>query len=314
LEAGMVEYKNLSGLDKVAILFKTLGVQLASQLFKGISPQDLNRIKLKMDSLSDIPFKVKKTVLEEFYFSFIQEKIKPATEETKKPFEFLEKLTDEQVVYLISNEPPRIMALAIAQLDVERQSRVIQMLEPTMQPKVLSEMGNLDDIPLEGVVSIAAELKEKSHFLPKESEFSRGGGKNVAGILSRLHPSDERKFLEYLEKEAPELVKEVKRYYFSFDDLVKLPPNILSDILKSVEVSDIAYALKGQPEEVKEKFISSLPQRTKIILEDEMKLLEGPQPRRKVEASQKKIVDKARELEREGRFNLQDFMEEDVIE
>ena len=131
----MVEYKNLSGLDKVAILFKTLGVQLASQLFKGISPQDLNRIKLKMDSLSDIPFKVKKTVLEEFYFSFIQEKIKPATEETKKPFEFLEKLTDEQVVYLISNEPPRIMALAIAQLDVERQSRVIQMLEPTMQPK-----------------------------------------------------------------------------------------------------------------------------------------------------------------------------------
>jgi flagellar motor switch protein FliG len=57
-----------------------------------------------------------------------------------------------------------------------------------------------------------------------------------------------------------------------------------------------------------------LPQRTQIILEDEMELLEGPQPRRKVEAAQKLIVDKARELEKEGRFRLEDFMEADFIE
>jgi len=310
----MAEEKVYDGIDKVAILFKTLGFHLAAQLFKGISPQDLHRIKLRMEVLGEVPFKVKRSILEEFYVTFIQEKVKPAGKETRKPFEFLERLTDEQVAYLISNEPPRIMALTIAQLDVDRQSKVIQLLDPTIQPKVLTEMGNLDDIPLEGVVSIASELKEKANFLPKESEFSRGGGKSVAGILSRLRPSDEKRFLEYLEKEAPELVKEVKRYYITFEDLVKLPSGILADVLKSVEVSDIAYALKGQPDNIQEKFINVLPQRTRIILEDEMKLIEGPQPRRKVEAAQKKIVDKARELEREGRFSLQDLLEEDVIE
>jgi len=310
----MVDFKNLDGLDKVAILFKTLGNNLALQLFKGMSKEQIQKVRQRMGTMNNIPFAVKKEILEEFYFGFVSEKFTPAKEETKKPFEFLINLTDEQVVYLIATEAPRIMALAIAQLPTERQVKVLQALDPTIQPKVMMEIGKLDDIPLEGVVSIANELKEKSAFIPRASEFNRGGGENLAGILSQMRPKDEKRFLEHLEKEAPDIVQEVKRHYFSFDDLPKLPHDVLSDVLKSVEASEVAYALKGQPEEIKELFINSLPQRTQIILEDEMELLEGPQPRRKVEAAQKLIVDKARELEKEGRFRLEDFMEADFIE
>ncbi|RKY62496.1 MAG: hypothetical protein DRP96_00105 [Candidatus Neomarinimicrobiota bacterium] len=310
----MVDFKNLDGLDKVAILFKTLGNNLALQLFKGMTKDQIRKVRERMSSINNIPFTVKKEILEEFYFGFVSEKFSPPTEETKKPFEFLLNMTDEQVVYLIATETPRIMALAIAQLPVDRQVNVLQALDPTIQPKVMTEIGHLGDIPLEGVVSIANELKEKSAFIPRASEFNRGGGENLAGILSQMRPRDEKRFLEHLEKEAPDVVQEVKRHYFSFEDLPKLPHDILADVLKSVEASEVAYALKGQPEEMKELFINSLPQRTQIILEDEMELLEGPQPRRKVEAAQKAIVDKARELEKEGRFRLEDFMEADFIE
>jgi len=310
----MVDFKNLGGLDKVAILFKTLGPNLAMQLFKGITPAEIQKVRQHMSNITNIPFAVKKSVLEEFYFSFVSEKFKPAGEETRRPFEFLNRLSNEQVIYLISAEPPRIMALTIAQLDIERQITVLQNLDPTVQPKVITEMGHLSDIPLEGVVSIASELKEKSAFLPSASEFRRGGGENLAGIFGKMRPRDEKRFMEHLEKEAPDLVKEVKRYHFTFDDIPKLPSAILSEVLKSVEVSEIAYALKGQPDELREIFIKCLPQRTQVILEDEISLLEGPQPRRKVEASQKLIIDKIRDLEKEGRFRLEDFMEADYIE
>jgi len=279
-----------------------------------MSKDQILKVRQRMNSVGIIPFKVKKDILEEFYFSFISDKITPASEETKKPFEFLNKLTDEQIIYLIATEPPRIIALTIAQLETERQVHVLQSLDPTVQPRVMTEIGQLGDIPLEGVVNIANELKEKSAFIPRASEFNRGGGENLAGILSQMRPKDEKRFLEHLEKEAPNVVQEVKRHYFSFDDLPKLPHDVLADILKSVEASEVAYSLKGQPDEMKELFINSLPQRTQIILEDEMELLEGPQPRRKVEAAQKMIVDKARELEKEGRFKLEDFMEADFIE
>lgn len=310
----MIDFKNLDGLDKVAILFKTLGNNLALQLFKGMNKQQIQKVRQRMGAINSIPFEVKKAVLEEFYFSFVTEKFTPATPETKKPFEFLSNLSDEQVVYLIASETSRIMALTIAQLDVQRQVNVLQALDPTIQPRVITEIGHLQDIPLEGVVSIANELKEKSAFIPRASEFKRGGGENLAGILSQMRPKDEKRFLEHLQKEAPDVVQEVKRHYFSFEDLPKLPHDVLADVLKSVEASEVAYALKGQSEELKELFINSLPQRTQIILEDEMELLEGPQPRRKVEAAQKLIVDKVRELEKEGRFKLEDFMEADFIE
>lgn len=310
----MNDTKNLSGLDKAAILFKALGPDLAVQLFKGINRNQLQKIREHLVKITNIPFEVKKAVLEEFYFAFVSEKFTPAQEETKKPFEFLTNLSDEQVTYLISSETPVIMALAIAQLPVERQVNVLQLLDPTLQPKILAEMGRLKEIPLEGAVNIAHKLKEKSAFIPRASELKRGGGEDLAGILSKMRPRDEKRFMEHLAKEAPELVEQIKRYYFTFEDLPKLPQNILAEVLKSVEASEVAYALKGQSEEVKQLFINCLPQRTQIILEDEMKLLEGPQPRRKVEAAQKKIVEKLRELEKEGRFNLADFMDADFVE
>jgi flagellar motor switch protein FliG len=310
----MNETQNLTGLDKAAILFKALGPDLAMQLFKGINRNNLQKIREHLSKITNIPFEVKKAVLEEFYFAFVSEKFTPAQEETKKPFEFLNDLTDEQVTYLIGAETPIIMALTIAQLPVERQVNVLQLLDPALQPKVLAEIGHLKEIPLEGVVSIASKLKEKSAFIPRASEFKRGGGEDLAGILSKMRPRDEKRFLEHLAQEAPELVEQIKRYYFTFEDIPKLPPNIIAEVLKSVEASEVAYALKGQPEEVKNLFINCLPQRTQIILEDEMKLIEGPQPRRKVEAAQKKIIEKLRDLEKEGRFNLQDFMDAEFIE
>lgn len=306
--------KKLTGLDKAAILFKVLGPDLSVQLFKGLSREQIQKIKAHLPNVTNIPFEVKKAVLEEFYFAFVTEKFTPAQDETKKPFEFLNSLSNEQIAYLISAESYVIMALVIAQLPVERQVAILQLLDPAAQPKVLSEFSRLKEIPLEAVVSIATRLKEKAAFIPRASEFKRGSGENLAEILSKMPIQDEKRFLEHLAQEAPELVAQIKRYYFSFEDLPKLPPNILAEVLKSVEVSDIAYALKGQSEEMKKLFISCLPQRTQIILEDEIKLLEGPQPRRKVEAAQKKIVEKLKELEKEGRFNLQEFMDADYIE
>jgi flagellar motor switch protein FliG len=300
-------------LIKTTILFKSLEATWRLNYSKGSVASQLQKSGEICPKLPIFLLKLKRQFLKSF-FSFVSEKFTPAQEETKKPFEFKQNLTDEQITYLISSESPVIMALAIAQLDVDRQVNVLQKLDPIAQPKVMTEMGHLKEIPLEGVVNIANNLKEKAAFIPRASEFKRSGGEDLAGILSKMQPKDEKRFMEHLSKEAPELVEQIKRYYFTFEDIPKLPQNILAEVLKSVEASEVAYALKGQTDEVRDLFINSLPQRTQIILEDEIKLLEGPQPRRKVEAAQKKIIEKLRELEKEGRFNLEDFMDADFVE
>ena len=88
----------------------------------------------------------------------------------------------------------------------------------------------------------------------------------------------------------------------------------MRELLRSIEATDIALALKGQPQEFRDKLYNNLPERAQVILEDEMRLVEGPQPRRKVQNAQQAIVDKVKDLQKEGKINMADILEADMIE
>ncbi|MBS1271009.1 MAG: Flagellar motor switch protein FliG [Candidatus Marinimicrobia bacterium] len=311
----MANGTQLTGTQKAAILFKALGYNLARSLFKDIGEDEVARIQQAMNDpkVQRAPFQVKKQVLEEFYFGFIADKVQPEEGE-KRPFRFLSDLNDDQIVYLLQNETARVRAIAVAQLDIERQVSILQRFESDEQADILMEMGKIEDVPYEGVVNIAANLHEKAKLMPSKAEYDSGGAKGLADVLTQMDARTEKQFLHHLEQESPDLAQEIKRYHLMFEDIVKLPDDVIREVLKEVEPSEIAYSLKGQPDETREKFVENMPERAQIILEDEMRLLEGPQPRRKVESAQKKIVAAAKKLEEEGRFSMEDFVDPDYIE
>ena len=93
------DYNRLSGLQKVAILFSILGESLALNLVKELDKTELRKIRAAMRGVNSVAFAVKKQVMEEFYFSFVSEKFQEEEEsdEPKKPFAFLDDLTDERI-------------------------------------------------------------------------------------------------------------------------------------------------------------------------------------------------------------------------
>ena len=209
----ITDYNRLSGLQKIAILFSILGESLALSLIKDLSNTDKRKIRATLRDMGAASFSVKKQVIEEFYFSFVSEKFQSAdSDEPGKPFEFLDSLSKEQLVALVTPEEPRVVAIVLAQVSVERRNLIIDRLKPEEKGRTLIELGNLSDIPLEAVVNIASELKEKSHFLPRTVDFSRGGGKDIANILSAMEPDEENKFFTAISKENPALAKEIKKY------------------------------------------------------------------------------------------------------
>ena len=97
------DYNRLSGLQKVAILFSVLGESLALNLVKDLDKTEVRKIRATMRGVGNVAFSVKKQVMEEFYFSFVSEKFQEEEEsdEPKKPFSFLNELTDEQLIALL---------------------------------------------------------------------------------------------------------------------------------------------------------------------------------------------------------------------
>ena len=307
------DYNRLSGLQKVAILFSVLGESLALNLVKDLDKTEIRKIRAAMRGVEQVAFTVKKQVMEEFYFAFVSEKFQENDEsdEPKKPFAFLEDLTDEQVIAMLTTETPRVIAISIAQLPGEKRMKVLSRIDEEVKGRVLLNIGNLNDIPLEAVVQIANRLQKKAKQLPKTVAFSRGGGKALADILGSMDTEEEEMFMTNLEQENPEMAEEVKRYRITFDTIFEIfPDNLLRDLMNAVDLDAVAMALKGMDQTISDRVVGILPKKKQAMYEP----VEGAVPKREVENARKSIVQSAKQMESDGAFKLEDLLGGETVE
>jgi len=307
------DYNRLSGLQKVAILFSVLGESLALSLVKDLDKTEIRKIRAAKRGVEQVAFTVKKQVMEEFYFAFVSEKFQENDEsdEPKKPFAFLEDLTDEQVIAMLTTETPRVIAISIAQLPGEKRMKVLSRIDEEVKGRVLLNIGNLNDVPLEAVVQIANRLQKKAKQLPKTVAFSRGGGKDLADILGSMDPEEEEMFMTNLEQENPEMAEEVKRYRITFDTIFEIfPDNLLRDLMNAVDLDAVAMALKGMDQTISDRVVGILPKKKQAMYEP----VEGAVPKREVENARKSIVQSAKQMESDGAFKLEDLLGGETVE
>ena len=307
------DYNRLSGLQKVAILFSVLGESLALNLVKDLDKTEIRKIRAAKRGVEQVAFTVKKQVMEEFYFAFVSEKFQENDEsdEPKKPFAFLEDLTDEQVIAMLTTETPRVIAISIAQLPGEKRMKVLSRIDEEEKGRVLLNIGNLNDVPLEAVVQIANRLQKKAKQLPKTVAFSRGGGKDLADILGSMDPEEEELFMTNLEQENPEMAEDVKRYRITFDTIFEIfPDNLLRDLMNAVDLDAVAMALKGMDQTISDRVVGILPKKKQAMYEP----VEGAVPKREVENARKSIVQSAKQMESDGAFKLEDLLGGETVE
>ena len=305
----ITDYNRLSGLHKVAILFTVLGESLAMSLIKGLSRTEIRKIRATISEMDSVSFTLKRRIMEEFYFGFLSEQFQEdGNEEDEgpiKPFEFLTEMTDEQLIALLANQDVPVVAIALAQLDAEKRMTILERMEPEEKGKTLIELGSLQDIPLEAIIEVAGKLKEKGSYLPKPVEFSRGGAKEIADLIGEMDAEEGERYMQTLQNENPELYKDVKILVLRFEDIIeKFPDGILRYLMNSVELDALAMAVKGIDQETIDRIIGNLPQKKQAMFEP----VEGPQPKREVDDARKAIVTAAKQMEKDGVFNLADMM------
>ena len=301
------DYHMLSGLQKVAILFSVVGESLALSLVKGLSKTNIRKIRSTVREMDAVSYSVKKGVMEEFYFGFLSEQFETVDKEDGpiQPFEFLKDLNEEQLNALVENEDSPVIAMIMAQLEPDQRMKILDKVDPKIKGQILLELGSLEDIPLEGVIEVAARMKEKATYLPRTTEFSRGGGKEIAEIIGNMDAAEEEKYLQTLQNENPELFKEVKKYHLTFDDILeKFPDNVKRDLFNGIELDALALALKGLDKEIVDKIIDSLPGKKQAMFEP----VEGAVAKREVEGARKQVVVGAKKLADDGTINLEDML------
>ena len=296
----------LSGLDKSAILFQVLGESLALTMFQSISESNILKIRVRSKELKNIPFNIKRAILEEFYFKMMTQKYRQVSK-SRKLFAFLDDLNDEQIFYLINTEPSKIVALTLDQLPEDRKVKSLNRFNANTKHNIIIEFAKLNEIPLEGVVNIAHELKKKISFIPGPKEFSRGGAKSIATLLNQMSIEESEQYLSQIEQDDPELYAEVKKYFLSFDDLLDMPDHLMQIFWKNPDATDVdvlAKALKGQEQSVVDRILSFLPTRKQKMYTP----ITTPLSKKDAETAQQGIVQLAKDAGKSGEFNLDDVL------
>ena len=307
--------EELTGYDKVAIIFDILGDSLSINMFKDIPEAEFYKIRDHAKTLKNtVPTAVKKEVLEDYYFKMLSnEKYKDQTS-SEKMFEFLEALDDEQLFVLLSQEKPRVIALALEQIDNEKRMTFLAKIDVEKQNKIVLQTGDLKDIPLEAIIHTAKELKKKSTFLPGPVEFSRGGGKSVSEMLGKMPEDDAKKYLEQIKLDNPDLLNEVKKYFLLFDDVVTMPDGIAATFWgdPEIDLEIMATALADSETETVEKLQAYLPGKKQAMFTPKKE--EDNVSKRDIDEAKAKIKDQLQKKIESGDLNIEDVLATPEVE
>ena len=305
----------LTGYDKAAIIFDILGDSLSINMFKDIPEVEFYKLRDHAKNLrNDVPTAVKKVVLEDYYFKMLSnEKYKDQTS-SEKMFDFLEGLDDEQLFALLSPEKPRVIALALEQVDNEKRMTFLSKVDSEKQNKIVLQTGDLKDIPLEAIIHTAKELKKKSAFLPAPVEFSRGGGKSVSDMLAKMSEDDAKNYLEQMKMDSPDLLNDVKKYFLLFDDVIAMPEGIAATFWgdPEIDLEVMALALADSDTENVEKLQGYLPGKKQAMFTP--KTAEDNVAKREIDEAKAKIKDQLQKKIESGDINIEDVLAAPEVE
>jgi flagellar motor switch protein FliG len=326
-----IDYTKLSRQQKLAVFLIVVGPDAAAEVLKQFEDADVELLCREMSSFSIIPEALQKQVIEELSgilaqsstsalgglayarrtleiakggtkASSIIERVGPAGSSADVIKEISE-MEGRQIFNMIKAEQPQTISFILSHLDGAKASEVFSLLAPEIRESVMERLGTIESTSLELVAKIARSLGK--HFDSKaRPTFHKSGGVGVvAGLLNRLDKETSKALLAKIEERNATLGTAIRRKMFSFEDLQRLQGSDLQRILREVDSSGLAVAMKSASEALKEKIYSSLSKRAAEGLREEVQLL-GPLRAKEVEAAQDAIIQGVRRLEEAGEITI----------
>jgi flagellar motor switch protein FliG len=323
----------LSGRQKAAIVVAQLDDDRATKVLKAMTEAEVVELMAEVASLPPLAPDVVRAVVEEFLREgmramqvrqggldaarrLLTERLGHARAEEilhelsgvqlAHPLAFLNRLEPTQLASFLAEEQPQTIAVVLAHLYSDRAAAVLAHLDETTRVEVTRRLATMGRIPPDVVAGIAEVLERKLAGLVRAGatpSHSVGGIESVVGILNASDRATEKQILSELEAADPELAERIRNEMFVFDDVVRLDDRTLQKVLRHVVPKDLAVALKGVGDEVRDKFLRNMSERAAADLLEEIEIL-GPTRVSAVEAAQTAVTRVVRELEAEGEIVL----------
>jgi flagellar motor switch protein FliG len=228
------------------------------------------------------------------------------------PFGFLRHVDRQNILTYIVDEHPQTIALVMSHLPPNYGAEILTALPEERRLSVVRRIATMGQTNPEIIREVEKGLERRMSSVMSQSFQNAGGVEAVAEMLNVADRTTERALLDKLGTEDPRLVDEIRRLMFVFEDISKFTDKDIQTILKQVETTQWALALKSASDQLRDRILGNMSERAADMLKEEMGYL-GAVKRSAVEGKQQEIVDVIRRLEDEGQIEINTSGEEEEM-
>ncbi len=331
------ELKRFSGMQRAAALMLALGKDHGAPIWEQLSVDEIKELSSCISQLGRVPATVVEHLLVQFsgevssmtslhgsYESterllgsiLPDDKVKDIMEDIRGPsgrtmWDKLSNVNESVLAAYLKNEYPQTVAVVLSKLTSDHAARVIAELPRELAVDVIMRMLRMDSVQKEVIQEVEQTLR--SEFMYNLSrQQRRDPHESMAEVFNALDRSTEETLLSALDERAPDSAERIRALMFTFDDLANLLPAAVGTIVRTADKREVALALKGAPEQMKQLFFSTMTERAAKLMREEM-IAMGPVRSRDCEEAQSALVRLAKSLADEGKIVLVDPRSDDGL-
>ncbi|MCZ8252667.1 MAG: flagellar motor switch protein FliG [Hylemonella sp.] len=316
------------GLQDAAVLLMSLGEEEAAEVFKHLSPKEVQKLgeaiaktkSITRERVDDVVTKftniaAAQSLLVSDSGDYVRSVLKRALGDDKAALlidrilqggdvsgiESLKWMDPLSVAELLRNEHPQIVAAILVHLDFDQSADILKNLTERQRNEVMLRIATMEGIQPTALKDLNEVLFKVLAGGDKIRKASLGGIKTAAEMINLMGTVIEGTVLESIRSHDPDLAQKIMDKMFVFDDVMKLDDKAIQMILKEVASESLIVALKGASPELREKFLSNMSSRAAESLREDLES-RGPMRLSEVEAQQKEILKIVRRLADEGQI------------
>ncbi|MFN3536686.1 MAG: flagellar motor switch protein FliG [Brevundimonas sp.] len=324
---GVDDPRRLTGPEKAAVILLALGEEHTA-LWQSLDDDEIKEISQAMAGLGTVQASVVEELMVEFVSgmsgagalvgSYDQtqrmlaafmpsDRVEALMEEIRGPagrtmWDKLGNVNEAVLANYLKNEYPQTVAVVLSKVKSEHASRVLTALPEDFALECVQRMLRMEPVQREILDKIEQTLR--TEFMSNLARTSkRDSHEAMAEIFNSFDRQTEARFLGALEERNREAAERIRALMFVFEDLGKLDPGGIQTLLRAVEKDQLALALKGATDSLRELFFSNMSERASKIMREDMEAM-GPVRLKDVDAAQMTMVQAAKDLAAKGEIML----------
>lgn len=321
---GDATQRALNGDEKAAALLLALGPDFGRPILEELDDMEIRQLSRAMVRLGPITQDMLDSLLIEFVttisangtmsgntettqrllLSFLPpDRVDAIMEEIRGPagrnmWEKLSNVQEDVLANYLKNEYPQTIAVVLSKLATDHASKVLAFLPESLAMEVVHRMLTLEPVQKEILEKIETTLR--TEFMSTLSHTKRRDShEQMAEIFNSFDRQTEARFITTLEERDRESAERIKALMFTFEDLARLEAGAIQTLIQKMDKRELAMALKGASDTVKDVFFANMSARAGKVLKDDMQSM-GPVRLKDVDEAQGRMVATAKDLAAKG--------------